>query len=97
MAAAGRPVHVGGPGRKSREMQMRGGKPKNSSAAIKRILTYLSKDKALILIAFICVIVFSVASILGSYMLKPIMDRLAECAADIAASTGDLRSRALLR
>ena len=93
MAAAGRHVSVGGPGRRSREMQMRGGKPKNSSAAIKRILTYLSKDKALILIAFICVIVFSVASILGSYMLKPIMDRLAECAADIAASTGDLTQK----
>ena len=82
-----------GPGRKTREMQMRGGKPKNSSATIKRIISYLANDKYLILVSFLFVIVFSVASIIGSYMLKPIMDRIAECAQDIASSTGDVTEK----
>ncbi len=91
--AAVRGSVAAGPGRKSREMQMRGGKPKNSSATIKRIISYLAGDKYLILVAFLFVIIFSVASILGSYMLKPIMDRLAECASDIASSTGDVTGK----
>ena len=92
MAAVKGSVAVG-PGRKSREMQMRGGKPKNSSATIKRIISYISKDKYLVLLAFLCVIIFSVTSVIGSYMLKPIMDRIAECAADIAASSGDVSAK----
>ncbi len=88
--AAARPSVAPGPGRRSREMQMRGGKPKNSGATIKRIIYYLSKDKYLMLLAVVCLIIFSISSIVGSYMLKPIMDRIAECATDIASQTGDV-------
>ena len=85
-----RPNVSPGPGRRSREMQMRGGKPKNSGATIKRIISYLAKDKYLMIVAFILVIVFSVTSVIGSYMLKPIMDRIAESASGIANATGDV-------
>ncbi len=50
------------------------GKPKNAKLTIKRLLSYLSKYKFRLVFVFICVIVSAVAGILGTYMLKPIVN-----------------------
>ena len=50
------------------------GKPKNASKTMKRILQYISKDKYKLAAAFVFVILSSVASLAGSYMLRPIIN-----------------------
>ena len=79
-----------GPGRKGRDLRMRGGKPKNSKATIRRLAGYLSHHWYLLLIALFCLILSSISGVLGSYMLKPIMDQIAESASAIASATGDV-------
>jgi len=67
----GRP---GGPrGPRSR---MGGGKPKNMSATINRLLSYIGKDKVKILFVFACVLVNSLSSLAGSYILRPVINNL---------------------
>lgn len=46
-------------------------KPKNAKKVIARILEYMGKFKALWLVVFLCVIVSSGASVVGSYLIKP--------------------------
>ena len=66
----------GGPGGPGRGPGPRGGgKPKDSKATIKRLLSYLEQDKMLLVIAFICVIANTVASLAGSYMLRPLINK----------------------
>ena len=61
-----------GPGR----MAARGGgKPKNSKETVKRLLSYLEKDKMWMGAAFLCVIVSTLTNLAGSYMLRPIINR----------------------
>ena len=60
-----------GPGR----MAARGGgKPKNSQETVKRLLSYLEKDKMWMGAAFLCVIVSTLTNLAGSYMLRPIIN-----------------------
>ncbi|MCI8516430.1 MAG: ABC transporter ATP-binding protein [Hungatella sp.] len=63
----------GGPGR--RRPAMAKGTPKNSRETVRRLLHYLNEDKAKMSLAFFCVIVNTVASLAGSYMLRPIINR----------------------
>lgn len=51
------------------------GKPKDMSKTIKRILSYISKDKYKLFAAFFFVLLSSGASLAGSYMLRPIINR----------------------
>lgn len=51
------------------------GTPKNSRKTVKRLLGYLNEDKARMALAFFCVIVNTAASLAGSYMLRPIINR----------------------
>ncbi|CVI72254.1 putative ABC transporter ATP-binding protein [Clostridiales bacterium CHKCI001] len=51
-----------------------GKKPKNVKGSILRLLTYIKDDKWLFGIAMICVVVNTGASLLGSYMLRPILN-----------------------
>ena len=51
------------------------GKPKDMSKTIKRILSYTSKDKYKLFAAFFFVLLSSGASLAGSYMLRPIINR----------------------
>lgn len=51
------------------------GKPKDMSKTIKRILSYTSKDKYKLFTAFFFVLLSSGASLAGSYMLRPIINR----------------------
>ncbi len=88
--AAVRGTVAPGPGRRGREMRMRGGKPKNSGATIRRLAGYLKVHWYLLLLAAVLIILSSVASVLGSFILKPIMNQIAESAQEIASATGDV-------
>ena len=50
------------------------GKPKNTKKTIGRILQYMGKFKALWLVVFLCVIVSSGASVIGTYLIKPALN-----------------------
>lgn len=65
----------GGPGR--RRGNVGGAKPKASKATIFRLLTYLSEYKYKFIIVFLCLFLSTGASLLGSYMLSPILDKVA--------------------
>ena len=73
-----------------RAAMMRGGKPKNASATLKRLFSYLKKDWYLVVLSLIFVLISSGAALAGSYLLKPIMDQLAESAVAIASASGDV-------
>ncbi|MCI8663739.1 MAG: ABC transporter ATP-binding protein [Hungatella sp.] len=64
-----------GPGGPGRRRNMAKGTPKNSRKTVKRLLGYLNEDKARMALAFFCVIVNTAASLAGSYMLRPIINR----------------------
>lgn len=73
-----------GPGKGQRHKDMMGGKPKDTGVAIRRLLQYMGRDKILVGFALFCVIVFSGATLAGSYMLKPIVDNIGETAGSVA-------------
>lgn len=78
----------GGPGKRAEAMN--GGKPKDTAATIKRLFSYMGKDKILMFVAVVCVIVTSATTLAGSYLLKPIINNLSESADIIAkAAEGD--------
>ena len=54
------------------------GKPKNLGVTVKRIWGYVSKEKHLLLLVVLCMLVSTVASLLGSYMMAPIINRIQE-------------------
>jgi ATP-binding cassette subfamily B protein len=61
-----------GPGRNS---QRKGGTPKDSKETIRRLMSYLRVYKIHMAAAFICIIVNTLATLAGSYMLRPIINR----------------------
>ncbi len=67
-------AHKGGPGGPG----ARGGfqKPKNAGKTIKRLLTYLFHRKAPIVLVLLCLLLSTVCSISGTYMLRPIINHL---------------------
>lgn len=78
-----------------------GGKSKETSATIKRLLGYLGRDKGFVIAALVCVIVFSGATLAGSYLLSPIVDDLTNCANQVmkaaAGERADLIAAGTLR
>lgn len=71
---------MGGPGRGSGHhgRGMMGGKPENTGETIRRLLTYVGKDKVRVIVAVCCAILTSAATLAGSYLLSPIIDGVAE-------------------
>ncbi len=53
-------------------------KPKNTSKAIKRLLSYLKEDKFLTILVFLCVATNTGLNLLSSYLLRPIINNLFE-------------------
>lgn len=51
-----------------------GGKPKDVKKTVARLWKYISKDSYKLVIVFICVLVSAVTSLVGSYMLRPIIN-----------------------
>ena len=90
MAERQQRVAAGPPGRRGRAMQMRGGKPESAGATIRRLAGYLKEYRLRMLLAGIMIIVSSITSVLGSYLLKPIMDQIAESTTAIATAAGDV-------
>ncbi len=68
------PGGPGGPGRRRAAMANKG-TPKNSRETVRRLLGYLNEDKGKMFLALFCVMVNTVASLAGSYMLRPIINR----------------------
>lgn len=77
----------GGPGGPGRGRAMGKGTPKNSKATVKRLMKYLNEDKPKMALAFFCVIVNTLASLAGSYMLRPIINTYI---APVDGSRGDV-------
>ena len=76
---------MGGPGRRGpggprgprgHRVGMSGGKPRNMSATINRLLAYIGRDKFKILFALVCVLGSSMTNLGGSYILRPIINNL---------------------
>ena len=63
---------------------VKGGKPQNTRDTIHRLLFYMGKDKGWIALALLCVLLFSAATLVGSYLLKPIVDQIRQSATEIA-------------
>lgn len=75
------------------------GKPKDMSKTIKRILSYTSKDKYKLFAAFFFVLLSSGASLAGSYMLRPIINRFiapTNGSPSLTGLTGGLAAMALV-
>ena len=73
MAEARRRRGPGGPGRGPGGPRG-GGQPKNMRPTIGRLMKYLEQDRLKLALAFVCVIVNTVASLAGSYLLRPIIN-----------------------
>lgn len=63
---------MGGPGR---HRNTQGGMPKQSKETIRRLLSYLGGYKVHMAVAFLCVIVNTLSTLGGSYMLRPIINK----------------------
>ena len=74
-----------GPGRNTGPVQ----KPKASKETIKRLLKYIAKDKMMLIIVFFCAIFSSATAILGSYLLRPIVNNLATDLSAVSALVKD--------
>ena len=62
-------------GRANRDAAMSAkGKPKNTKGTIIRLMSYLSQQKTLLIIAITCSIIFTLSSLIASYLLRPIMN-----------------------
>ncbi len=83
---AGGPGGPGGPGRHGAPIQ----KPKNAKATLSRLFGYISKQRGLLIVVFICISISSVANLAGSYMLRPIINNLETDFFAIAAGTSAL-------
>jgi len=53
-----------------------GGKPKNTKQTIGRLLSYVGKYKALLVVVFLFMLINTVTSLIGGYMTRPIINRL---------------------
>ena len=59
-------------------MMRGGGKPKNAMKTLARLLAYLSHERKLLICALVSALVFTVASLTSSYMLRPVLNLLTE-------------------
>ena len=64
----------GGPG--PRGMHGPGGKPKNTKQSVLRVFSYIRKDVPLLVVVLCCVLINTACSLIGSYMLRPIINDL---------------------
>lgn len=64
-----------GPGAGRSAAMSRKGKPKNTKNTIIRMVKYLSKERYMLIAAVISVLVYTIASLAASYMLRPIINK----------------------
>ena len=53
-----------------------GGKPKNTKQSVLRVFSYIRKDVPLLVVVLCCVLINTACSLIGSYMLRPIINDL---------------------
>lgn len=76
-AAGAGGMKMGGPGRRPGGSHGgMGGKPKNTYATIKRLLSYVGRDRIKILFVFASVLGGTIANLCGTYVLRPIINNL---------------------
>lgn len=72
---AGEKINSGAPRGRNKGM-LASGKPKDTKKTIKRLASYLKRYKLRLVLVLFCVIVTSLSSLAGSYMLRPIINGL---------------------
>lgn len=77
-AREGRPGSGKGPGGRGPGRGLAGGKPKNVKRTLGRLWQYISEDKLKLVLVFFSVIISTVAMLAGSYMLRPVINGLAQ-------------------
>ena len=87
--AGGPPMGGPGHGPGGRHARAMGGKPKETNQTIKRLLGYLGKDKKHVIIALVCVVISSLSTLAGSYMLSPIINGITETYDKASKAAGD--------
>lgn len=87
--AGGPPMGGPGHGLGGRHARAMGGKPKETKQTIKRLLGYLGKDKKHVIIALVCVVISSLSTLAGSYMLSPIINGITETYDKASKVAGD--------
>ena len=87
--AGGPPMRGPGHGPGGRHARAMGGKPKETKQTIKRLLGYLGKDKKHVIIALVCVVISSLSTLAGSYMLSPIINGITETYDKASKAAGD--------
>lgn len=87
--AGGPPMGGPGHGPGGRHARAMGGKPKETKQTIKRLLSYLGKDKKHVIIALVCVVISSLSTLAGSYMLSPIINGITETYDKASKAAGD--------
>lgn len=87
--AGGPPMGGPGHGPGGRHARAMGGKPKETKQTIKRLLGYLGKDKKHVIIALVCVVISSLSTLAGSYMLSPIINGITETYDKASKVAGD--------
>ncbi len=65
-----------GPRRGPGNPGMRGSKPKNTRHTIARMLHYIGNYKGLLVVVLLCMLLSTATSLIGGYMMAPIIDRL---------------------
>lgn len=87
IAAAPKKQPGGGPGRRASADRR---KPKQTKETVIRLLRYLKEDRLAIAVSFLCIVINTVASLTGAYLLRPIINGIVDSAADTAAGRGML-------
>ena len=90
---AQRPVHGHGPGPggpRGGGNARGGGQPREMKAVLKRLMAYLEQDRLKMGLAFFCVLVSTVTSLAGAYMLRPIINQFIAPADGSAGSVSGL-------
>ena len=78
-AGAGQKKELSVMGRRGPGGMMRGGgKPKHAMKTLARLLGYLSHERKLLIFALVSALVYTVASLASSYMLRPVLNLLTE-------------------
>ena len=67
-----------------------GGQPREMKAVLKRLMAYLEQDRLKMGLAFFCVLVSTVTSLAGAYMLRPIINQFIAPADGSAGSVSGL-------
>ena len=70
MAESRRPQRGHGPGPQSHGFQ----RPKDFKGTVQKLLRYIGRYKAALVLVFVCLVVSSAASVMSSYLLKPIIN-----------------------